>query len=182
MKQLLVKLASVKREIGTLSKNASNPFFKSKYLDLNEILTHLEPLLDKHGLILLQPVTGTTVCTQIHDTATGDSVSSCINVPELTDPQKVGSAITYYRRYSLQSLLALQAEDDDANTASGKKTETPKRNDFTLDLAGCENADDMNAFEKKHFMSKWTDEQKKEAWAHAKAIGVTWDKSKKAFV
>jgi hypothetical protein len=41
-------------------------------------------------------------------------------LPEINDPQKLGSAITYYRRYTLQSLLALQAEDDDANLASNK--------------------------------------------------------------
>jgi hypothetical protein len=36
----------------------------------------------------------------------------------MDDPQKLGSAVTYYRRYTLQSLLGLQAEDDDANSAS----------------------------------------------------------------
>jgi len=41
-----------------------------------------------------------------------------MRLPEIQDPQKVGSAVTYYRRYTLQSLLSLQAEDDDANSAS----------------------------------------------------------------
>ena len=41
-------------------------------------------------------------------------------LPEVTDAQKAGSAITYFRRYALQSLLALEAEDDDGNTASSK--------------------------------------------------------------
>ena len=45
-----------------------------------------------------------------------------MELPPLTDPQKIGSAITYYRRYTLQSLLGIQAEDDDANKASGKET------------------------------------------------------------
>ena len=44
-----------------------------------------------------------------------------INLPEISDPQKLGSAITYFRRYTLQSLLALQAEDDDGNKAIVKK-------------------------------------------------------------
>ncbi len=121
MKELLTKLAAVKREIGVLSKNASNPFYKSKYLDLNEILTHLEPLLDKHGLILIQPITGDTVCTEIHDIETGQNIQSCINLPVLNDPQKTGSCISYFRRYGLQSLLSLQSEDDDANRASVKE-------------------------------------------------------------
>jgi hypothetical protein len=41
-------------------------------------------------------------------------------LPETVDAQKAGSAITYFRRYALQSLLALEAEDDDGNTASSK--------------------------------------------------------------
>jgi len=120
MKEILNKLAKVKKEIGTLSKNASNPFFKSKYLDLGEILTNLEPLLEAHQMILLQPINEDSVCTEIHDLESGQVVASCIKLPVLTDPQKIGSAITYFRRYSLQSLLALQTDDDDANTASKK--------------------------------------------------------------
>ena len=49
------------------------------------------------------------------------SVESSIQLTQFNDPQKLGSAITYYRRYTLQSLLGLQAEDDDANKASTKE-------------------------------------------------------------
>jgi hypothetical protein len=41
-----------------------------------------------------------------------------MKLPEILDPQKIGSAVTYYRRYTLQSLLSLQAVDDDANLSS----------------------------------------------------------------
>lgn len=47
-------------------------------------------------------------------------VSDETPIPENTDPQKMGATITYFRRYALQSLLCLEAEDDDGNTASGK--------------------------------------------------------------
>jgi hypothetical protein len=46
-------------------------------------------------------------------------VISALKLPEIADPQKLGSCITYYRRYTLASLLGLQAVDDDANVASG---------------------------------------------------------------
>ena len=46
---------------------------------------------------------------------------SSIPLGDISDPQKLGGAITYYRAYTLQSLLGLQAEDDDGNTASGRK-------------------------------------------------------------
>jgi hypothetical protein len=113
------KLAAVKAEVGRISKDSSNPFFKSKYFDVNSLLLHVEPIIQKNDLLLLQPIQDNLVKSIIFDT-NGFSIESGIVLPELNDPQKLGSAITYYRRYTLQSLLALQAEDDDANLASNK--------------------------------------------------------------
>ena len=124
---IYVKLLRVKSEIGTLTKKADNPFFKSKYLDLSDLLTAVEPVLEKHGLLLLQPITDGFVRTVIIDTeSNGYSTRSEIALPTITDPQKLGSAITYFRRYTLQSLLSLQAIDDDGNHASKPE---PKRLD-----------------------------------------------------
>lgn len=113
------KLSAVKAEVGRISKDSSNPFFKSKYFDVNSLLLHVEPIIQKHELLLLQPIQDGLVKSIIFDTK-GFSIESGIALPEINDPQKLGSAITYYRRYTLQSLLALQAEDDDANLASNK--------------------------------------------------------------
>lgn len=118
MKDVLKALAEVKKEVGKLTKKADNPFFKSKYFDINQLIDQTEPLFEKNGLILLQPIKQGFVISEIHHIETGEMVSSEIKLPELNDPQKIGSAITYYRRYSLQSLLGLQAEDDDGNKAS----------------------------------------------------------------
>jgi hypothetical protein len=123
MKTLLEKLGKVKSEIGKISKDSTNPFFKSKYFDVNSLLEHAEPLLQKNGLLLLQPIIDGEVVTEIWEIESGLKVSSGIKLPELNDPQKLGSAVTYYRRYTLQSLLGLQAEDDDANKASGNTTQ-----------------------------------------------------------
>jgi len=112
------KLSLVKKEIGTLAKNSKNPFFKSDYLDLNGILSAVEPLMDKYNLLLTQPIKDNSVFTFIYDIESDTVVSSSIPLPELKDPQKLGSAITYFRRYTLQSLLALQTVDDDGNHAS----------------------------------------------------------------
>jgi hypothetical protein len=113
------KLSAVKAEVGRISKDSSNPFFKSKYFDINSLLMHVEPIIQKNGLLLLQPIQDNIVKSIIYDTK-GFSIESGINLTGITDPQKLGSAITYFRRYTLQSLLALQAEDDDANLASKK--------------------------------------------------------------
>ena len=115
---IYTKLAAVKKEIGAISKDETNPFFKSKYFDINGLLRHTEPLLQKNGLLLLQPIIKGEVYSEIIDIESGESVTSSIALPNMDDPQKLGSAVTYYRRYTLQSLLGLQAEDDDANSAS----------------------------------------------------------------
>ena len=117
-KNIYQKLFDAKKEIGTLTKDAKNPFFKSSYLSLNGLLEAVEDVLVKHDLLLLQPIGEGEVCTKIVDIFDGSDITSYITLPTLTDPQKLGSAITYYRRYTLQSLLGLQAEDDDGNTAS----------------------------------------------------------------
>ena len=120
---LYTKLNEVKKEIGAISKDSTNPFFKSKYFDINSLLRHVEPLLQKNGLLLLQPIVKGEVFSEIVDIESGESVQSSIPLPQMDDPQKLGSAVTYYRRYTLQSLLGLQAEDDDANSASQSVTQ-----------------------------------------------------------
>jgi len=112
------KLAKLKSEVGAISKEETNPFFKSKYFDINGLIKHIEPLLDKNGLLLLQPIIDGEIASCIHDVETGEMVQSSLRLPEFDDPQKLGSCVTYYRRYTLQSLLGLQAEDDDGNKAS----------------------------------------------------------------
>lgn len=129
--KLYQNLSKVKAEIGKISKDSTNPFYKSKYFDVNSLLEHVEPLLQKNGLVLLQPIENGIVQTVIVNIEDGESVSSGVALPNQDDPQKLGSAITYYRRYTLQSLLGLQAEDDDANKASNKSTSKGAQKSFT---------------------------------------------------
>lgn len=119
------KIANVQKAIGPIAKDSTNPFFKAKYFDINSLLNTLTPLLLKEGLVLTQPILNGSVHSIITEIETGEVESSDLTLPELNDPQKIGSCITYYRRYTLQSLLALEAEDDDANKASGN---TPTQN------------------------------------------------------
>lgn len=127
MKNLYLKLAEVKREVGKVSKNSKNPHFKNTYADLNALIDAVEPILLEKGLLMLQPIAEGKVCTVIFDVETELSIESSIALPALQDPQKLGSAITYFRRYTLQSLLSLQAEDDDANKASKKELISDER-------------------------------------------------------
>jgi len=78
--------------------------------------------LKEVGLVIIQPVqieAGRNVLKTIIADASGNgSIESTIALPECAKPQDFGSAITYFRRYALQSLLLLEAEDDDGNLAS----------------------------------------------------------------
>ena len=115
------KLHRAKLGIGKVTKNANNPHFKKSYADLNAIIEAVEPILLENGLLLLQPIHGNSVCTQIIDVELGTMIESCMDLPTGLDPQKMGSAITYFRRYTLQSILSLQAVDDDGHLASQPK-------------------------------------------------------------
>lgn len=114
-----IKLFNLQQEIGTISKDAKNPFYKSKYFDINSLIKQLQPLLKKHKLLLLQPIEEDCVYSKLICIDGTGGVISALKLPEISDPQKLGSCITYYRRYTLASLLGLQAVDDDANVASG---------------------------------------------------------------
>ena len=120
------KIQQVQQKIGKLSKDKTNPFYKSKYLDINGLLEQLQPILDEVGLVVTQPLTNIdgkpAIRTVVCDIENEKMIDDVIVLPDLQDPQKMGSAITYYRRYALQSLFLLQAEDDDANLASSKSS------------------------------------------------------------
>lgn len=132
---IYTKLLEVQKEIGTIKKEETNPFFKSKYFDINGLLAAVKPVLNKYGLLLIQglgfiEMNGKPALdTKIIDTATGEYISCIHPLPDSTDPQKAGSVITYFRRYALQSFLALEAEDDDANVASDKITKKNNTDD-----------------------------------------------------
>ena len=113
------KRAAALSEIKPLAKESSNPHFRSRYADLNTILAEVKPVLHKHGLYILQPIADGLVYTRIVDSETGEVLAdSSLPLSLQGTPQQRGSEITYYRRYTLQSLLALEAEDDDANAAT----------------------------------------------------------------
>jgi hypothetical protein len=131
------KIIEAKREIGKVAKNAKNPHFKNTYADLNALIEAVEPILLEKGLTLLQPIIENKVFSKIIDAESGECVESYIDLPLSVTPQAMGSAITYYRRYTLQSLLSLQAVDDDGQAASQptqKETLTDERFENALRL------------------------------------------------
>lgn len=119
-------LAATQAEIENATKGSVNPHFRNKYADLAEILNTSRPVLSKHGLSIVQmpffedgKVGVETML--IHES--GEWIANCLIGPcSKLDPQGVGSAITYYRRYSLAAFAGIAQEDDDANGASEQGT------------------------------------------------------------
>ena len=115
-------LAAAQAEIENATKNAKNPHFKSNYADLAEIINTTKPVLTKHGLAVVQ-VPGfydgvVTVETMLLHTS-GEWIRGVSGAPaQKQDPQGVGSAVTYLRRYSLAAVCCIAQEDDDSNSAS----------------------------------------------------------------
>ena len=123
---LAAALAKAQGEMENAGKNSVNPHFKSKYADLAEILNTVRPVLSKHGLAVTQfPAFegGTAHVETILTHASGEWMSGTCSAPvQKSDPQGVGSALTYLRRYSLAAVCGLAQEDDDANAATKPKT------------------------------------------------------------
>lgn len=118
-------LFNVKKELRPMVKDSANPFFKSKYLELSDILSNLEPILHGKGLFLTQGTIvregATLVVNRVTHEESGQYVESEFPAEVANaDPQKLGSAVSYARRYGLQALFALNVVDDDGNAASGK--------------------------------------------------------------
>lgn len=108
-----------------VKKAATNPAFRSKYADLSEVVEATVPALNANGIAVIQSpgfdgelVSVTTML--IHES--GATVTGTLRMrPAKNDPQGVGSAITYGRRYSLLAMTGAAPEDDDGNAASAPK-------------------------------------------------------------
>ncbi|MED4586698.1 ERF family protein [Brevibacillus choshinensis] len=149
IKELATALAAFNGEVSRVAKDRSNPFFKNNYATLDQIIDEVRPILHKNGLSIMQIPSGeadnvTLKTLLMHVSGEWIESEPVAMKPVKNDPQSVGSAITYARRYSLAAFLSLNTgEDDDGNaasqskapTASNKPTEQPQRSSSTSDKA-----------------------------------------------
>lgn len=127
-------LSTAQGGIKAALKDSNNPFFKSKYADLTSVWDSCRTALSSNGLAVTQStafVGELLVLETMLMHLSGEWVSSVYPInPVKNDPQGIGSAITYARRYSLSALVGVVAdEDDDGNAASKPVTATPKKTD-----------------------------------------------------
>lgn len=107
-------------------KTAANPFFKSKYADLSAVIEACKGHLNAEGIAILQPV-GQDEKGHYVETVLLHESGECFSekmyfVTAPVDIQKQGAAVSYLRRYGLQSFIGLPAEDDDGNSAVAAKS------------------------------------------------------------
>ena len=141
-------LAKAQMELKKAIKSADNPYFKSKYAGLDEVIEACRNVLNKHGIAVTQTVEYTPEVTKnppdrdpiivppqtilVTTLLYGDqSIRSVMPLEyKRGDMQSLGSAMTYARRYSLQSIccLATDEPDDDGNKAVGEKNVEAKVN------------------------------------------------------
>lgn len=126
MSKIFKKLLEAKKQFTAITKDQKNPHFRSAYYDINDLHKMVDPILHEQGLLITSPIVDGVMTTKLIDVESGESIESSFKIEYNANPQKVGSEITYYRRYLLSSLLGLQAEDDDGNKASTKKPQASK--------------------------------------------------------
>lgn len=128
--KVLPALYALKKELKPMTKDSKNPFFKSNYLELPDLLDNLEPLVESNGLVLTQANVhrhgDEYIVSRLSHYESGQFVESEYKIGFVEDAQKQGARSTYGRRFSLKGLIGLSERDDDGNTATGKKVEETK--------------------------------------------------------
>lgn len=131
IKEIANALCKFQAEVEKIKKGATNPFFKSKYATLADILDVIRQPLANNGLSFVQFPKGIHGLETMLMHISGEYLSESYEMrPVKDDPQGAGSVITYQRRYALGAVLGLNIdEDDDGNKASIPVT--PKKEALT---------------------------------------------------
>jgi hypothetical protein len=148
---------AAQRNMRDAVKGKDNPFFKSKYADLNSVREAVtEPLMNE-DISISQPevvIDGKNyVRTILTHVTSGTEMHSDVEIvmAQANNPQAQGSSITYARRYGLQSICGIGAADDDGNGASrpvqsqNDMDREIAENDVLLAVKICKTVDEINA-------------------------------------
>jgi hypothetical protein len=135
IKELALALHKAQAKIKSAIKDATNPHFRSKYADLSSVVEAVKAPLHSEGIVFLQGVSGVENGVAVETMllhVSGEWMSSTLEIPASKhDAQGYGSAITYGRRYGLQSMCGVPAEDDDGNAATAS---APKHTNVATDV------------------------------------------------
>ena len=142
--ELSKALSKAQGEMGAAIKGSSNPFFKSKYADLGSVIEAIRPAFTANNLSYVHfPISGREgagVTTRLMHSS-GEWLEGEFLIPCKEDAHGIGSAITYARRYALQSVAGVPAEDDDGIRAVA----VTQKIDITKQIASIEKAKTMES-------------------------------------
>lgn len=127
IKEISAALVKVQGSLKPAIKDSKNPFFKSSYADLASCYAACRKELSDNGIAVVQPTkdsgNGKIVVETMLVHTSGEWIMGELSLkPVKDDPQAVGSAITYARRYGLCAMVGIAPEDDDGNAASGNSS------------------------------------------------------------
>ena len=117
-----------------VEKDGDNPYFKSSYVTLNEVLAKVKKPLNDMGIVIVQEPDKEGLRTRLIDTEDASEVSGFMPYVEANTAQKLGSNNTYNRRYSLVTMLGLEDIDDDGNVASEPVKKVVRNNKVRADF------------------------------------------------
>ncbi len=123
--ELTIALAKAQGAFAAVAKSRSNPFLKTRYATLDDIISATRKPLSDNGLAVVQTIAQGEGGMDMETTllhASGQWIASVMRVlpDKPTDPQRVGSALTYARRYALAAILGVAPEDDDDGQLAAK--------------------------------------------------------------
>ena len=135
MKELLSAFAQFQKECPVINKSRNVAFGQTNYsyAELGEIHKVVTPILHKNGLVITQHLDGGNIVTALHHVETGQKIEGAYPLPDLdlrgmNKAQSDGSAITYFRRYAIVTILGLDTEED--TDVQGENTDQPKTKNF----------------------------------------------------
>lgn len=128
--KIAAALAAAQGEMTAALKENANPAFKSRYADLASVLDACRPALSKAGIAITQPpsIAGADVAVETWFLHSSGEYLACRVTAKAkgTDPQSIGSTITYLRRYGLMALAGVAPDDDDDGNAASRRREEPR--------------------------------------------------------
>jgi len=151
---MFTKLLEIQKLLVKVKKWWVNPHFKSKYITLDWLLETIIPLCNERDILIRHATKDQEVVTTITDGS--EEIVSSFPIGDISNPQKIGSAITYAKRYNLWQLFNIVTdEDDDGNKASEKPKakETPAKMDKVADF-------DEEMLAKLYTWTEWKEPQK----------------------
>lgn len=162
--------------------DSENPFFKSRYADLSSVWAAAREPLTKNGLSVIQTLAPgdngsvVIVTTLLHES--GQWIRGELSIaPVKSDPQSMGSAITYGRRYSLAAIVGICPEDDDAEGSMGRE-EQKKEVAVKKSIKKKQKSESEDSGNKDE---PATDAQRKKLYAMCRELGMDRDQSKEFY-